>query len=69
MSAAGLQGEQSHSGDGGLSLFSWEHITPAFCYMGWGDGPLFCSYFPLARGDKYWVAGHSRFESVVAILG
>ena len=25
------------------------------------NGPLFCSYFLLTRGDEYWMAGHGEF--------
>ena len=50
MSAAGLQVEQSHSGDGAagsVSIFLGTYYSSLWL-QGWGNGALFCSYFLLA---------------------
>ena len=69
MSTARLQIEQSHSGDG-ICLHPPGNplVQPLVIWNGDRDGPVFRSCFLLARGDKYWVAGHGRFKSGVTIL-
>ena len=63
VSIAVFQGKQPHFwGSVGVYLCPPENLSfQPFVIWNREDGPLFRSYFLLARGDQYWMAGHGMF--------